>query len=92
MVVSIPLQHDHGVRTRLGLIFSAEERATDRMRVVVIEHEVRATAFTIQPPLDLRLILLERGSDRTLRRFPVGVGGRRGNIAFALQTLAQLVV
>jgi len=82
------------MRAGFGLILAALYGTPNRTRgvAVVIEDEVGAVAGAIKPAVDAILILPNGCADRLLGGGQVGPGGRSGDIAFAFEALAKLIV
>lgn len=70
----------------------AVERAADGVSSLIVEHEVRMPAGTLQPAVDAFAIGGEGLADCSFGSGAIGVGGCGGDVGLAIETFAQFVV
>jgi hypothetical protein len=80
------------MRARARLAVAALDGASDRLAAVVIENQVRPITGALKPALNAVLRTGDSGADGTLSSRAVGIGRGRGNIAFAVEAFAKLIV
>ena|ERR1700722_4208413 len=74
------------------LILAAIHGAADGVFAGIVEDEIGVAAGAIEPAIDSPAGLSDRGADSPLGGFAVGVGGCSGDVLFARQTVAQLLL
>src|ERR1700722_5978054 len=74
------------------LILAAIHSAADRIVTVVIENQVGMAAGAIEPVLYPALRLRNGCADGAFGSLAIGVGRRSGDVFFALQAVAQLLL
>ena len=82
------------MRTGLGLIGIAIQRATDRVgRVsIIIDHQVRMPYWAVEPAVDLVAILFDRHADGALGSFTICPRRSGGDIALVTESLPKFSV
>ena len=76
----------------MRLVLATIHGAAKRILAIVVQNQVGMSARAVEPALDSSLRLCNRGAHRVLSGGAVGVSRRAGDVAFLLQTLAQLLI
>src|SRR4029077_7000535 len=74
----------------MRLVLATIHGAAKRILAIVVQNQVGMSARAVEPALDSSLRLCNRGAHRVLSGGAVRVCRRAGDVAFLVQTLAQL--